>query len=232
LEGQKKDKILVDGVYVGASLGMSYDMAKQKVTIDNNGLWEPNLFSKKNNSFSPFLQGSFGYQRVFKNVFMALEIGWSGFQKRIRRNGTSINTNPFAPNPVIQYSTQYRQDYTLFLIQKIGWKLRPQTGVYLKAGPIVGQFTTKLKVINHPGAGAGDPILAGDWVSHRKKLPGVELGAGVLHKVTEDWQIGFDVAHRRFQKIKHNFEPPGGSWTEMSVAPKETMALVTISRVF
>lgn len=220
---------LSDGVYLGLTLGASYDVSKARVNIDDAVHAEVSSFSSKSKDVSFIAGGTFGYQRVFKETFMALEIGYMGPKQTVKKAGTAPVLAAGAPPA--RFQTHYCQDYSLFLVQKFGWLLAPRIGVYIKAGPVLGQFTLKTKILDHPHVSAV-PVVNGNWVTYKKKSLGLELGFGVIQDLGDGWRVGIDLTHRRFQKISHDFEPAIDQLTEFKIAPKETLALVTVSYAF
>ncbi len=219
---------LTDGVYVGATLGVNMDVSKQQFQFNYDGnIYE---FRAKSKAFSFLFGGNFGYLRVFKDTFMGIEVGYLGPQTAVKQTGQVA----YDVGDTAHFHTKHHQDFSVHLVQKFGWLLSARTGVYVKAGPVFTQFTFKGKITGHPRAPGGGPppVVTGAWVSHQEKRLGVDLGIGVLHDLGEGWMMAFDCSHRRFQKIKYDFEPGIGSFTEIKLTPKQTMAMLTFAYTF
>ena len=220
---------LTDGFYVGLSGGLMRDMGKEDLSVyDGNGNSQMNA-ARKLKKTSLIGGASGGYMRVFPNTFMALEVEATGPQHWSKKNTQAEITNGggFPQRTATNVTTRYRQDFAVALIQKFGWCFTPSTAAYLRAGPVMGQFSWNGRIVLHPGGGIGR-IADNQLLKRRKKLLGVDFGVGVVHQFADSWMGSVDLSHRRFQKIKYDFEPAGED-TIVKINPKQTRLMMTVS---
>ena len=220
---------LTDGFYVGLTGGVIRDSGKENLEVtDNNG--DPQMdVTRKLKKTTPVGGIVAGYMRVFPNTFMSLEVEMTGPQTWSEKNteATLINA-PLAPNTTNVY-TKYRQDFAVALIQKFGWRFAPATAAYLRAGPVFAQFSSHSRITDHPGGGIRPRPLDNELLKRHEKVLGVDVGVGFVHQFSEDWMGSIDLSHRRFQKIKHDFEPATGVGTTIKIKPKQTRLMISVS---
>jgi len=223
---------LTDGFYVGLSGGLMRDMGKEDLLVHDN-TFDPQMNATQKLKKTSLIGGaSGGYMRVFPNTFMALEVEVTGPQHWSKDN-TVGQFVPGSHGGVLQTSSpvtmRYRQDFAVALIQKFGWRFTPSTAAYLRAGPVMGQFSWNGRIAVHPGNGGGIRIADNALLKRRKKVLGLDLGVGVVHQFADSWMGSVYLSHRRFQKIKYDFEPGGAEATKIKINPKQTRLMMTVS---